>query len=78
MLFDQYILLGRLQRVIESPQHREGNYDLLKLALLECAIKKICNRPDKTNKGIEVGIIGHGVGLSAGVRRKLAEVDGDL
>ena len=56
--------LGRLQRVVQTAQHGEGQDDLLELAFLESAVEEVGNRPEEADDVVEFGWFVHEVRLS--------------
>ena len=57
----QHLVLGLLQRVVQTAQHGERQDDLLELALLESTIEQIGNRPEEADDGVEFGGFVHGI-----------------
>ena len=54
-------ILSFLQGVIEPAQHREGQDDLLELALFESTVEQTGNRPQETDDIVEFGGFIHGI-----------------
>ena len=55
----QHLGFRRLQHVTETAPHRKRPDDLLELALLERAMKQICERPEEADDEIEGGCVVH-------------------